>query len=322
MKNEEIREKCSSLVLPHLDPILSVLDRLFTRYGLIIPLEFWLSIIFLVYTMMIFLTGASNTYLIFFGSLAFLLLFVSNWSLIKDIIRDRFEIGKMPATTRFLTDIETKKINEVQKFLSDYRYLNLDELKLIANSKFFSNPSVQLSIQKYQRIPGEFIEYVINHRIDELMNIIILRKYIYSAADDISKESFHVLLNKYSDKKLIKSLFVNFPLHSQSESLFFHLATFRLKIRDWFRYGSGDGLVGFIAIIITIFTMFNFVKTNTSLQSIYMEEFYWNFFYWVNIIMSSLILFGILFIFIKFIILLFLKFFKYVLYLTAPSSNL
>ena len=73
MDTEEFREKCSSLVAPHLEPLFKIINRLFTRYGLKIPLECWVSLVFFIFSILVFFTGISY-FPIFFGTLAVLLI--------------------------------------------------------------------------------------------------------------------------------------------------------------------------------------------------------------------------------------------------------
>ncbi|MBP1927821.1 hypothetical protein J2741_000368 [Methanolinea mesophila] len=322
MKDEEIRDKCSSLVLPHLEPLLKVIYRLFTRYGIEVPLEFGLSIIFLIFTIIIYITGSSEGYIVFFSSLAIIILIASNWNLIRDLIKDRFILKKIPAVTNFFRELENRSVNDVQKFLRDYRNLSVDNLKNLINSKFFSYSAVQLSIVKYQRISGELLEYIVNNGFDHKININVWNKYVYFTADDISENTYYELLNRYKNKQIIKAVQVNFPLYAKKRSILISSAIYRLKIRDWFRYGAGNLLIGTIALILAGYALSEFVKGNTPLQSSYLESFgvYGVIFFWINIVMGFSIIFGIFMIIQQFIIIAFLKIFKYSLYILAPSS--
>lgn len=314
MDNEEFRDKCSSLVAPHIEPIIKILDRLFTRYGLKIPLEFWISIIFFIFSLIIYFTEISY-FPIFFGSLAVIVFFYANF----DIVRNKVRLNKIPATTQFLADLENKTIRDVEKFLRDYRNLSTDELIKIANSDFFNYPSIQLSIVKFQRISGDFLIFLVSKGLDKKIGVILLRQYVYRTTDDISNILFNKLITDYPDKKFIKSLFANFPLHLKTQSWFYRVATFRVKIRDWFNYGSGDGLIGVIAFILGIFGFSNYYKTQLSSQILYQTNF-GNTFYWISLIMSFLTVSMILFIILKLFILILLRGYKFLLYLVAPSN--
>jgi len=314
MDNEEFREKCSSLVAPHLEPFIKIFDQLFTRYGLKIPLEFWISIIFFVFSVIIYFTGISY-FPLFFGSLAILLLFSTNF----DFIRNKVIINKIPATTQFLDNLDNQKIKEVEKFLRDFRKLNLDELIRLSTSKFIEYPSIQLSIIRYQNITGEFLEHIINNGIDKKIDPIIFQKYVYKTIDDVSVNIFNRLMGEYHDKKFVKSMYVNFPLHMKKDSLFYYAAVLRIKIRNWFNYGSGDGLVASIAVILGIYTTINYYLSNIGQQNLG-QEYVGKFIYFISLVMSFLIIVMALFVFLKIILVICLRIYKYALFIIAPYN--
>lgn len=255
--------------------------------------------------------------LIFFSSFAFLSILFANTSLIFNFIKKVREIE--PETASFLANIESKEINEVQRFLRENRGLSSKEIIVVLQSKFKSYPAVHLSLLKYQRISGEILEFLITNNIDQNLNPEIVGNYIYVVRDDISKNTVDQILNKYNEKPIKKSLFVSFPSHFHKIPLLSFFVKWRINIRDWFSYGTGDGAVALPAFILAIMSAGAYLVP--LLQTAYKTfDLISIIFGIINAIMGLFVIVGIIFIVLKLVILGTLRFFKWILYLVTPSS--
>jgi hypothetical protein len=113
-QNESFRDKCSSMFSPHFEILYKLMTALSSRYGITLPAEFWIATTLTIYSVYMHFYGYSDTELLFFASLTIISLLFANSGLIFNFIKKIRET--VPETTSFLTDIENKEINEVQKF--------------------------------------------------------------------------------------------------------------------------------------------------------------------------------------------------------------
>ncbi|MGA2121285.1 MAG: hypothetical protein ABSG49_04485 [Methanoregula sp.] len=316
-RNVNFRDKCSSMIAPHFEILYKVADKLSTRYGIILPIEFWIASTFTIYALYMHFYGYSDTELLFFGSLAILSFLFANSSLIFNVIKKIKE--SIPETTIFLSDIENKEIKEVQKFLRDYRELSSKEIIILLKSKFSSFPSIHLSILKYQKISGEILEYIITNSIDHDMDSEILRKYIYSVSDDVSKSTVDQIRFRYKNKEITKTLFVSFPSHFRKVPVYSFLSKLRITICDWFNYGSGNGIIALPAFLLAIYSVLNYY-TPILLNAAAKFDFIAIIINLANALMGLFIITGIIVIVVKIVILAILRFYKWILYLIAPST--
>ncbi len=314
---DNIRDKCSSLLAPHFEILFKITHALSARYGIIVPWEFWIAITFTIYTLILHFYGYSDMELLFFSSFAVLSLLFANSSLIFNFIKKVREAT--PETTIFLNDIESKEIKEVQKFLRENRNLNSKEVIIILESKFNTNPSIHLSILKYQKISGEILEYLITNCIDNNLDPEIVSDYVYLVKDDVSNSIIDQILFRYKEKQIWKSLFISFPMHFHKIFLLSSLVRLRVKIRDWFNYGIGDGVVALPALILATYTGINyyFPILQKALASFDLITIIFSF---INTVMGWFIITGILFIIFKVIILITLRIFKWILYQLTPYT--
>lgn len=249
---DDVRDKCASILSPHLGPIMKLVHLLFTRYGIEIPIEFWVSITLTLFSIGILITGISFATPISFGLLSLIIILAYN----RKTIQGKIAELRVPATDIFLNEIDKKTTSDVQKFLRDYRRLGFQHLTQIFESRHADYPSIHLSIVKYQIITGELIEYLVNSNIESKIEGEILRRYIIKTRDDISNQTFNALLYKHSsNKRIIKPLVVAFPTHftTTNHPVFEFFATIRVRIRDWFNYGAGDSAFFLLAFMI-VFT--------------------------------------------------------------------
>jgi hypothetical protein len=176
-----------------------------------------------------------------------------------------------------------------------------------------------LSILKYQRITGEILEDVVDSDIDKNIDSEILGKYIYYVRDDVSKETINQISSRHNEKEIIKSLFVSFPPHFRKIPVYSYFSKLRVSIRDWFNYGSGDGVVAIPALVIAIFSVLTYYTP--LLVSVFAKiDIIGIILNLLNLGMGFFIIFGFMFIIFKVIILGFLRLFKWVLYMFAPTS--
>jgi hypothetical protein len=305
------------MLTPHFEILFKITHGLSTRYGIIIPWEFWIAFTFSIYAIYMHFYGYSDMELFFFVSLAILSLLFANSSLIFNFIKKVREAE--PETVLFLNDIENKEINEVQSFLRENRVLSSNEIIIVLRSKFNSYPSIHLSILKYQRISGEILEYLIANNIDQNLNPGIVSDYIYVVRDDVSKNTVNLLLKRYNENHIKKSLFVSFPSHFRKIPLLSFLVRSRIGVRDWFSYGTGDGVVALPAFL------FASISAGTYMLPL-LQKAYDNFdlipliFVILNAIMGWFIILGVIFIILKVTIFSILRLLKWVLYLCTPSS--
>jgi len=311
-----IRDKCSSFLAPHFEILFKITQTLSTRYGIIIPWEFWIAFTFTIYALYMHFFGYSDMELLFFGSFACLSLLFSNSSLIFNFIKKVRDAT--PEKTFFLNEIDSKEIKDVQKFLRENRDLSSKEVIIILKSKFNTNPSIHLSILKYQKISGEILEYLITNGIDNNLDSDIVSNYIYLIKDDVSHSTVDQILFRYKEKHIRKSLFISFPSHFHKIFMLSYLVKLRINIRDWFNYGIGDGVVALPALIIAAFSAVNYYVP--ILQSAVAKiDLIAIIFGLINAVMGWFIITGIIFIILKVIILAILRIFKWILYLyTAP----
>jgi hypothetical protein len=314
---DSFRDKCSSMLAPHFEILFKITQALSTRFGFIIPWEFWIALSFTIYATYMHFFGYSDTELLFFGSFAIISLLFANSSLIFNFIKKVREAT--PQTTLFLNEIENKEIQEVQKFLREHGNLSSKEIIIILKSKFNSYPAIHLSILKYQTISGEILEYIIANSIDKNLDPDVVSKYIFNIRDDVSNSTVNQILFRYGDKQIRKSLFISFPLHFHKIPILSFFVKFRNNIRDWFRYGTGDGVVAIPALILAIITAVNYyvpilqkALINFDIVAIILGL--------INAIMGLFIITGILFIIFKVMILIILRVIKWILYLITPSS--
>ncbi len=320
---QEMRMKFSSLIAPHLEPLFNIVDRLFTRYGIEIPIEFWFVTILAINSIIIYYEKISFELSISFIFLAILLLMASNIELITKTVSTRIKrnSAKIPETTRFLNGLDTRNLTEVQKFLRNYRKLSYSEITTILQSKFSEHPSIHQSIIKYQNISSELIEYIIDRKIDEKISESLLSDYIYGTKDDISSKYYKIIKRKYSgSKEILKSLHVSYPLHSSGRTLFFRFANWRIIIRDWFNYGSGDGVFGFIALIPTVIASIQLCLTDLSWR-IPSGDTIGTVLLGINFLMAGFIIWGLMFILMKGTAKIILSIVKWLLYIFAPTKN-
>jgi hypothetical protein len=316
-QNESFRDKCSSMFAPHFEILYKLMTALSSRYGITLPAEFWIATTLTIYAVYMHFFGYSDTELLFFVSLAILSLLFANSGLIFNFIKKIRE--SVPETTLFLSDIENKEINEVQRFLREYRGLSSREIKLLLKSKFRSFPSIHMSILKYQKITGEILEDVIANDLDKNINSEILGKYIYYVRDDVSNATVDQICSQYKEKEITKSLFVSFPSHFRKIPVYSYLSKFRISIRDWFNYGYGDGAVAIPALIIAIFSVLTYY-TPLLVTVIVKVDVIGIIINLLNLGMGFFIIFGFIFIIFKLIILGILRFFKWGLFIFAPTS--
>ena len=147
----------------------------------------------------------------------------------------------------------------------------------------------------------------------------ILQLFIYRTIDDISGDSYTKLIENHPEKSIIKSLIVNFPFHQKKKNLFYRAATFRMKIRNWFNYGIGDSVIGAIAFFVGIYTIAIYLTSSTNLHNIGQEPTE-IIVYIFALIMSFLIFMMSIFIAFRIIILIFLRAYKYTLYIVARPT--
>jgi hypothetical protein len=305
------------MLTPHFEILFKIAHALSTRYGIIVPWEFWIAATFSIYALYMHFFGYSDMELIFFISFAILSLLSANSGLIFNFFKKVREAE--PETTSFLNDIENKEINEVQKFLRENRVLSSKEIILVLQSKFKSYPAIHLSLLKYQRISGEILEYLITYNIDQNLNPEIVSNYIYVVRDDVSKNTVDQILNKYKENPIKKSLFISFPSHFHKIPLLSFFVKWRINVRDWFSYGAGDGVVALPAIILASMSAGTYIIP--LLQKAYNTfDVISIIFGIINAIMGWFVIIGIIFIILKLAILAILRFFKWVLYLCTPSS--
>lgn len=316
-QNDNFRDKCSSMLAPHFEFLFKITTALSTRYGITIPWEFWIAFTFTIYTLYMHFYGYSDVELLFFSSFAALSLLFANSSLIFNFIKKVREAT--PETTLFLNEIDSKEIKEVQKFLRENRELSSKEVIIILKSKFNTYPSIHLSILKYQKISGEILEYLFTNCIDNNLNFDIVSTYIYLVKDDVSNSTVDQILFKYKEKKIRKSLFISFPSHFHKIPILSYFAKLRINIRDWFNYGSGDGVIAFPALIIAAISAADYyvpILRNASAKF----DIITIIFSLISAVMGWFIITGIIFIILKVIILVILRIFKWILYLFGPVS--
>ena len=190
--------------------------------------------------------------LVFFLSLVFLSAIYANSGLIFNFYK---KIREQPSeTTRFLNNLDNKNIEDVQKFLRDFRRLKSEEILIILRSRFCSIPAIHTSITNYQTISGEILEYIVNNCLNQNLDPYIINRYIFAVRDDVSNETIENILEKCDDPLVKKSLLVSFPSHFKKILIFSSLAKYRIVIRDWFSYGSGNGVIAIPVFIIAIWT--------------------------------------------------------------------
>lgn len=317
-ENEGIREKCSSLLAPHFEILFNIVDKLSTRYGVLLPLEFWLALTFSVYAIVMHFFGYSDMELWFFLSLAFLSAVYANSGLIFNFIN---KIRELPSeTTQFLNDLDNKDTMEVEKFLRDFRRLKPEEILIILKSRFCSIPAIHESITRYQTISGEILEYISNNCLDKNLSPDIISRYIFAVRDDVSEETISKLLANYDNPMVKKSLLVSFPTHFKKIFFFTGLAKLRITIQNYFSYGSGDGIIGIPAFLLTIWTFTaNYSQFSSSFHS---PDVISIIFGVINIILGFFVLFAIIVIVIKvFFVIIPMWVYKRTLYLIAPASR-
>src|SRR5208337_262500 len=253
-----------------------------------LPLEFWLALTFSVYAAAIHFFGYSDMELMFFLSLVFLSAIYANSGLIFNFYK---KIREQPSeTTRFLNNFENKDIEEVQKFLRDFRRLKSEEILIILRSRFCSIPAIHMSIANYQAISGEILEYIANNCLDHNLDPDIISRYIFAVRDDVSNETIEKILIKYDVPIVKKAVWVSFPSHFEKILVFSSLAKFRISIRDWFRYGSGNGFVGLPALLITIWVwIINFPQFWNSIPK---SDLFSQVIGILNILMAFFVMFG------------------------------
>lgn len=247
--SDDVRDKCASIIMPHLEPIMKFVHLLFTRYGIEIPIEFWLSITLTLFSLGVLITGISVVTPISFGLLSLIIILFYNQKMIQGKIAEL----RIPTADVFLNEIDKKTTLDVQRFLRDYRRLGFKQLTRIFESRHVDYPSIQLSIVKYQIITGELIEFLVNMNIENKIRGELLRKYIIKTRDDISNQTYNTLICKHiSDKRIVKPLMVAFPAHltATNHPIFEFFALFRVRIRDWFNYGAGDSVFFLFACLI------------------------------------------------------------------------
>ena len=318
-QKNNIREKCSSLLAPHFEILFSAVDKLSTRYGITLPLEFWLALTFSIYAATIHIFGYSDMELMFFFSLVFLSAIYANFGLIFNYYKKIRDLP--PESTRFLNMLDNKETGEVQKFLRDFRRLKSEEILIILRSRFCSIPAIHMSIASYQSISGEILDYIANNCLNQNLDPDIIKRYIFAVKDDVSNETIDKILIKYNIPAVKKSLLVCFPSHFEKIFVLSTLAKIRIAIRDWFRYGSGNAFVGLPAIIITIWVWI--IDFPLFWNTVPKSDIFSQAFGVLNLLMAFFVLFGLLFIIFKFVfIILPLRISKHLLYYLVPSSRL
>jgi hypothetical protein len=304
------------MLTPHFDILFKSTNALSTRYGIIFPWEFWIALTFTIYAIYMHFYGYSDMELLFFFSLACLSLLFANSSLIFNFIKKVREAT--PETTLFLNNIESKEIQDVQKFLRENQELSSKEIIILLKSKFNTIPSIHLSILKNQKISGEILEYLIVHCIDNNLDPEIVKNYIYLARDDVSNSTVDQILFKYKEKQIRKALFINFPSHFRKIPIFSFFIKLRISIRDWFRYGTGDGVVAFPALILASYGVVIYYVPILQ-KAVTKFDLVAIIFGIINAVMGWFIIMGIIFIIFKVVILIILRIFKGILYLLAPD---
>lgn len=306
------REKFSGLVLPWLEYLYKLfLDPFIKKHNLILDDEFWILLSFTIFSGILYFTKVSVWVPIsfFIGTVMILLLHNSSYIRRKVFPKESEKIDD------FINKLSNKSLDDILVFIKNYQLDTAQLIKIIDHQK--NNHDIYLFIIKYQSIRSEFLEYLIQNKLYETIEVDLFSKYLVHSINHISKDNYTSLKNSIDDNKIRKTLNLCYPFYLKKHSIFKFFANSVIKFRNAINYGG----VKLGVFLISLFTMLTAVSKDPSIlrmtQPISKMDL-------LNQIMGNIFAFvmtaGILTILILILIKYILRTYRYFIYIFAPSE--